>query len=85
VLIRCGGSGEPIFNGVGALYQAVAGEEGAGPKKKIEIKLARLDLMCTIAHGPDDDPRGWWDAVGDGSSGGYARSDAGGGFVLVLT
>ena len=54
-------------------------------KKQVEIELARLNFMCMVAHGPDDNTGGWWGAVGDGSGGGCACSDAGGGLVLVLT
>jgi len=34
--------------------------------------------------GLNNDPGGWWSAVGDGSGEGCTRSDAGGGLVLLV-
>jgi len=79
--MRCGGSREHIFDGMGALYQVVTGEEGVGPKRKSKLSWPG-SISCAWLHMClNDNPGGWW---GDGSGGGCARSDAGGGLVLLV-
>ena len=69
---------------LGPYNQAARKGEGAGPKKKQKVELAKLNFICMVSHGPDDDPGGWWGAVGHGSGGGCTHSDAGGGLVLLV-
>jgi hypothetical protein len=60
------------------------GRRGQDPEKKTKMSQPG-SISCAWLHmGLNNDPGGWWGAVGDGSGGGCARSDAGGGLVLLV-
>ena len=80
------------MEGVGNLYlmggcTLPSGHRGGGGRtQKKKMKMSQPDsISCAWLHmGLNDDPGGWWGAVGEGSGGGSTCSDSGGGLVLLV-